>query len=209
MKALNTKNVQEVKPTGRYETDYHWFNYPHHLEFKQNIQVTIFCSFDFHDFPFDSHVCDFKIGSSGVSIYYLRLLPFEIHSGDIISNGYEPILIKQESHLPFELNVESLPSFEIIIDGYNYSHAGMRLHLRRDDLGLLMGGFYLPMGLFSALSLISFSIDPEIVSFLLDRFSLLVLFFLYCIVDHEKKTAQKYALIFHLFIVVFYFSKKI
>ena len=172
MKALNTKNVQEVKPTGRYETDYHWFNYPHHLEFKQNIQVTIFCSFDFHDFPFDSHVCDFKIGSSGVSIYYLRLLPFEIHSGDIISNGYEPILIKQESHLPFELNVESLPSFEIIIDGYNYSHAGMRLHLRRDDLGLLMGGFYLPMGLFSALSLISFSIDPEIVSFLLDRFFL-------------------------------------
>ena len=62
LKAMNTKNFQEVKPYGRYDTDYHWFNLPHHLEFKQNIQVTIYCSFDFHDFPFDSHHCDFNIG---------------------------------------------------------------------------------------------------------------------------------------------------
>ena len=42
LKAMNTKIFQEVKAYGRYDTDYHWFNLPHHLEFKQNIQVTIY-----------------------------------------------------------------------------------------------------------------------------------------------------------------------
>ena len=62
--------------------------------------------------------------------------------------------------------LESLEPFEKDVDGYNFSHVGMRIHMQRNNLGLLLGGFYAPMGLFSALSLISYTIDPDIVSFL-------------------------------------------
>ena len=93
----------------------------------------------------------------------MRLLPLVLYSQETTSDGYKPLLVNQ-SLLPFEIEVESKKTWEIEIDGYNYSHAGMRIHLHRIDLGLLMGGFYLPMALFSTLSLISFTINPEVVS---------------------------------------------
>ena len=71
-----------------------------------------------------------------------------------------------QSLLPFKITLESLEPFEKDVDGYNFSHVGMRIHLQRNNLGLLLGGFYAPMGLFSALSLISYTIDPDIVSYL-------------------------------------------
>ena len=80
-----------------------------------------------------------------------------------MSDGHKPLYVNQ-SLLPFEIEVESKKPWDIEIDGYNYSHTGMRIHLHRHDLGLLMGGFYIPMALFSTLSLISFSINPEMVS---------------------------------------------
>ena len=39
IRALNTKDVKEVKPSGRNEADYHWFRFPHYQEFKQYLQV--------------------------------------------------------------------------------------------------------------------------------------------------------------------------
>ena len=70
----------------------------------------------------------------------------------------------------FKIEVETKKPWDIEIDGYNYSHTGMRIHLYRHDLGLLMGGFYLPMALFSTLSLISFAVNPEVVRMYLNTF---------------------------------------
>ena len=97
-----------------------------------------------------------------MSISNLRLLPLVLHFKEKISDGYNQMFIHQ-SFLPFKIKVESLKTWEKNIDGYNYSYAGMTIHLDRHDLGLLMGGFYLPMALFSTLSLISFAINPEVV----------------------------------------------
>ena len=105
----------------------------------------------------------YVLGSSHNSISFLRLLPLVLYSKDKKSDGHKPLHVNQ-SLLPFEIEVESKKPWEIEIDGYNYSHIGMRIHLHRHDLGLLMGGFYIPMALFSTLSLISFSVNPEMVS---------------------------------------------
>ena len=46
-----------------------------------------------------------------------------IYSKGLISQGIQPLLVNQ-SLLPFEISVESLPAWDNLIDGYNYSHAG-------------------------------------------------------------------------------------
>ena len=46
-----------------------------------------------------------------------------IYSKGLISQGVKPLLVNQ-SLLPFEISVESLPAWDNPIDGYNYSHAG-------------------------------------------------------------------------------------
>ena len=53
--------------------------------------------------------------------------------------------------------------------------SGVTMILRRHDLDLLTGGFYLPTGIFAILSMISYFIHPEVVP---GRMGLLVTLFL-------------------------------
>ena len=69
-----------------------------------------------------------------------------------------------QSLLPFDITLEPMETISKSVDGFNYPYAGMRIYLVRQNMGLLAGGFYLPMFLFSTLSLISYLIKPEIVS---------------------------------------------
>ena len=71
----------------------------------------------------------------------------------------------QQSRLPFKITMESLDEFHIFEDGYNYSFTGIKLVFTRNNLGLLAGGFYFPTLVFSLLSLLSFAIKPEVVSY--------------------------------------------
>ena len=61
--------------------------------------------------------------------------------------------------------MESLDEFHIFEDGYNYPFTGIKLVFTRNNLGLLAGGFYFPTLVFSLLSLLSFAIKPEVVSY--------------------------------------------
>ena len=54
--------------------------------------------------------------------------------------------------------------FEHTEAGYNYSYSKMKIYMNRNDLGYLFGSFYGPTGMFAGLSLISYAINPDIVS---------------------------------------------
>ena len=43
------------------------------MEFFQSLKTTIYCSFDFKYFPFDSHKCDLSIGDTLAGSKYLTL----------------------------------------------------------------------------------------------------------------------------------------
>ena len=75
----------------------------------------------------------------------------------------DEILNVSSTRIPFEMNVESMESFNILDAGYNYSHAGFRIYFYRNIVGGLLSGFYLPTGLLSLISMISFGINPEVV----------------------------------------------
>ena len=68
-----------------------------------------------------------------------------------------------QHRLPFDISMESLEPFMVVDDDYNYSSAGMRLFFTRNEFGLLMGGYYVPTFIFALLSLVSYSIDADMV----------------------------------------------
>ena len=50
------------------------------------------------------------------------------------------------------------------INQYRHSLSGIKFKLERNSLGLLIGAFYLPTGIFAILSMTSFFINPKVVS---------------------------------------------
>ena len=71
----------------------------------------------------------------------------------------------EQSRLPFKITLEPLAEFTVIEDGYHYSYTGIKIVFQRNNLGVLEGGFYFPTLVFSLLSLLSFAIKPEMVSY--------------------------------------------
>ena len=69
-----------------------------------------------------------------------------------------------QTRLPFDISLESLESFELDQAGFRYSFASFRMILKRNKIGQLFGGFFVPTAMFAILSLISFTINPDIVS---------------------------------------------
>ena len=47
---------------------------------------------------------------------------------------------------------------------YEYVNSGLKLKLQRRNIGQLLGGYFGPTAIFALLSLISFIINPDIVS---------------------------------------------
>lgn len=166
LKIQHAKSIIRQRKYSPTDSDYFWFHYPHSLEYQQSLKVTIYCTFDFSSYPFDSQICDFVYGSVSTPSKKLNLKPAAINfKNSLTKYGQTDLNIKQ-SRLPFEIKVASLESFEKFENGYNYSSAGMKIYLTRNDLGLLLGSFYGPTAIFSILSLISFSINLDIVSLL-------------------------------------------
>ena len=73
----------------------------------------------------------------------------------------QPIILK--SFPQFEVKLKSLPSFEIKAYGYNYSSTGMKLIVKRKNMGHLDSGYYYPTSSFAILSTISYLINPDVV----------------------------------------------
>ena len=71
-------------------------------------------------------------------------------------------LIIPNTTTPFIVSVEILPNKTMwgIV-----SSTGLRINLQRNSIALLMGSFYVPTGIFAIMSMASYVINPEVVSF--------------------------------------------
>ena len=63
------------KVSGKQDEKYFWMKHPHFFEFRRKMKVTIYCSFDFSTFPFDSHECNLSYGLVNFSKYYMDMMP--------------------------------------------------------------------------------------------------------------------------------------
>ena len=80
-------------------------------------------------------------------------------------NWYNFVETVLQSRLPFKITIEPLAEFRSLEDGFKYPCTGIKIVFRRNNLGVLAGGFYFPTLAFSLLSLLSFAIKPEVVSY--------------------------------------------
>ena len=136
----------------------HWGNY-----YSEEFQLTFSCRFDFQNYPFDSHECHMEYGDDMWNTSYMTFNNSEIiYENKTHTFGGNPIIIH---HLPFEIELETLPSFKKVDPIYDnaYSYTGMVIKLRRNSLGELFSGYYFPTGSFALLSIISFLIKPDMV----------------------------------------------
>ena len=160
-----TKTIVRTRKYGAIDKDYFWyFHTDNMMEYQQSLKVKIYCSIDFKHFPFDSHNCDLNFGASGITINALKMSATTMNYKNLSVSHDEGLLRMKQSRLPFDISLESLKPFEYIQGGMRYSYAGMRLHLTRNDFGVLIGGYYGPTIIFSMLSLVSYSIKADIVS---------------------------------------------
>ena len=129
-------------------------------------KVTIACDFGFQTFPFDSHECHLDFGfhqstfGSGI-----RINPIKVLNNDTSANLLTEEKHISNRHLPYTFSIlktkKEFPK-------YNYEfyapYAGIVLQIKRESLDLLIGTFYVPTAIFSALSMVSFFINPDLVS---------------------------------------------
>ena len=88
-----------------------------------------------------------------ITIYY---------ADDITSQGKDSIFI-DDLALPFEFELESLAVKQNSFN-FNVSSIGILIRMRRNSLGQLLSGYYYPTASFALLSMVSFLIDPDVVS---------------------------------------------
>ena len=69
-----------------------------------------------------------------------------------------------DGHLPYSFTILGKKEFPITNYEWDYPAIGIRIRLERKTLGTLIGGFYIPTALFAILSMISFFINPDVVS---------------------------------------------
>ena len=77
--------------------------------------------------------------------------------------------------MPFDIKLTSIKPYNESEYKYLFSYSGISLELKRSTPGLLFGGFYFPTGIFALLSIVSFSIDLQMVP---GRLGLLVTLYL-------------------------------
>ena len=77
--------------------------------------------------------------------------------GEVLKNKI-PVEVK---HLPFSLLISANKEYGYPNYNYMYPVTGITIHMKRNDIGLLISGFYIPMASFSILSMLSYFISHE------------------------------------------------
>lgn len=164
MTFLRSKSTKELEIFGP-NYPYFWMMLPHHLEYRELLKVEFFCDFDFSQYPFDQHECKLIFGSNFLSNFYVNLVPTIVKSSDGKQTlpGQKPIEVVN-TNLPFKIHLESMQSFLSENIGFNYTHSWIKISFQRRHFSTLSGQFYIPVSVFISFSLISYSINPEMVS---------------------------------------------
>ena len=145
-----------------------WFDgNTNEMDYYQDIKLEIACNFNFEDYPFDKHNCDIDFGTPSQEMG--KEMKFDqLHvlnkSAIIKLTENRPL---HNDHLPYVFYVTAKREYSWYRDEYMYPVIGFTIHVKRRSFGLLIGAFYIPTAIFALLSLVSYFIDPEVVSIFL------------------------------------------
>ena len=132
--------------------------------YAEALKVKFSCPFNFKNFPFDSNQCcltygDLAYGTNNVTLGTAKIFYDNMTTED------GPIIVNSLP-FPFMVKITEKATF-VKVDKFNkkkYSRSGMCMDLTRTSRGRLDSGYYYPMAAFALLSMISYLINPDIVS---------------------------------------------
>lgn len=135
--------------------------------YQQSTHVTFLCAMRFEDYPLDSHVCKFRVGSSSHNDQTMKFSTESIE--------YDPT--SQNTIQDYKIEVTPLEDNDtMLLYGAmgNYSIGGFQFKFKR-HMGKYVWNYHFPSGLFVVVSWVSFLISPSVVP---GRMGLLVTLFL-------------------------------
>ena len=137
------------------------------------IKITVYCNFNYQYFPFDNQECDLSMYDPINDATYIILnetnyLCYKGTCKNFEENEWHSL--PQQHGLRFTFRMKNMGSNSSSLGNddnyYNnpWSVSTIKFILHRNSLGLLIGSFYLPTGLFGFLSIGSYIINPDMVN---------------------------------------------
>ena len=142
-----------------------WYHHPNHFFYQEYLQLSLSCGMDFQHYPYDSHECIMSLTNVIGNLALVTLQSPLIYAGNVTQNSTGKSYTAQKDKLQFDVWVEPLNSTIISAFGTNYSTAQVKFHLKRKStiISNLLSSYYAPTSVLAFMSLISFSIDPNVV----------------------------------------------
>ena len=120
---------------------------------------------NFKPYPYDSHQCIMSLTNVIGNVDLVTLQSPKIYAGNEAQNDHGNLYQAQNDKLQFDVLVEPLNSTFNSEFGTKYSKAEVKFFLKRKStiISNLLSSYYAPTSVLAFLSLISFSIDPNVV----------------------------------------------
>ena len=167
-------SVEKMSGLGYKKWNEYYLNDPNtkgvNMEMNELLKITIACNFTFHLFPMDNQLCDLSLYDpiNPVNLLVINEIKALCHNGKECSDLKNVYYFPNQPELPYRIGLKSMGMLNYStwenIDPYTYPYSTIRFIFERNSLGLLVGSFYLPTGLFAILSMASYIINPDIVS---------------------------------------------
>ena len=132
---------------------YFWHKSPHYFEYAEYHIVTVGCVQPTENFPFDSQKCQFQFYEPENSQVYIVL-------EQALISGKSKVHIENHG-LDFDITAESIETSIIKIEAYEYATAGVLFKFNKVNVWAIITGYFLPTGIYSVLSGLSFTIPRE------------------------------------------------
>ena len=164
---INVQEVKKITTVGTKTSSDLWI-YPEssNLWFREIVEVTFACDIkDYSDFPIDKHFCNLVLqdreNSVNKMLFNQSKIEYDVH---LLTNSLESLDIT-DTTTRYDFKLSPLEPFtkRSTRSSIAYHATGIKIQMRRKNLGSLISTFYIPTATFTFASMISFMIKPEIV----------------------------------------------
>ena len=157
----NVLSVEKIQGFGYEQKQEYYIIYPNIMEMDENLKVTFSCDFAFQKFPFDRQECNFSLYESIYIKDYVQMETAKLYyNNQHVTIDSNHSLSINSPKIPFRIDAVINP---VAVDYSRNSISSIQMTLQRISQGQIIGGFFVPTGIFAILSMASYLINPDVV----------------------------------------------
>ena len=153
--------MEKIQGFGYEQKQEYYIIYPNIMEMDENLKVTFSCDFAFQKFPFDRQECNFSLYESIYIKDYVQMETAKLYyNNQHVTIDSNHSLSINSPKIPFRIDAVINP---VRVDYSRNSISSIQMTLQRISQGQIIGGFFVPTGIFAILSMASYLINPDVV----------------------------------------------